>query len=319
MSTELRGAGAVGLGAMGLSGTYGRVSRADAVEVVQRALSRGIRHIDTAASYGDGDNERLIAEAIGGRDDVFVATKCGVRWSAGRLLRNGSADAIRIGAEESLRRLGRDAIDLLYLHRVDPNTPIERSVEAMVSLKDRGLVRHLGLSEASADTIRRAASAGTIAALQSEYSLLSRGIEQQIAPVLTELRITLVAYAPLGRGLLGGAVSGRADLGPGDFRRLVPRFSEKNLEPNLRRAVALDRIASSRGISRAQVALAWLVGKPGVIPIPGTTRVEAVDENAAAAAIVLRPEELKLLEDAFPPGSAKGARYPRTMLDGLEA
>ncbi|MDH3725285.1 MAG: aldo/keto reductase [Thermoleophilia bacterium] len=318
MSTEIGRAGAIGLGAMGLTGAYGHVSRAQALAVLQRALSRGIRHIDTAASYADGANERLIAEAIVGREDVFVATKCGVRWGAGRLMRDGSAEAIRDGAEQSLRRLGRDTIDLLYLHRVDPATPIERSVEAMVSLRNRGLVRHLGLSEASADTIRRAAATGPIAALQSEYSLMSREIEHEIAPTLTDLEVTLVAYAPLGRGLLGGAVSSPADLGRGDFRRSVPRFFGENLEPNLRRAAALDHIACSRGITRAQVALAWLVGKPGVIAIPGTTRVEAVVENAAAASITLEPRETRMLEDAFPPGSAHGARYPRTMLEGLE-
>jgi aryl-alcohol dehydrogenase-like predicted oxidoreductase len=317
MTADIGCAGPVGLGAMGLSGAYGHVSRADALAVVARALECGMRHIDTAASYGDGENERLIGEAVAGRQDVLVATKCGVRWASGRLLRDGSAEAIRRGAEASLRRLGRDAIDLLYLHRVDPNTPIERSVEAMAALRDRGLVRHLGLSEAGATTVRRAAAVAPIAALQSEYSLMSREIECEILPTLRELDVTLVAYAPLGRGLLGGAISRGADLGAGDFRRLVPRFADENLGPNVRRSTALDGIARDRGATRAQVALAWLLSRPSVVPIPGTTRPAGVEENAAAASLSLTPSELSTLQDAFPTGSAHGDRYPRTMMDDL--
>ncbi len=315
----LESVGPIGLGAMGLTGAYGSVPRSRAIAVLERALACGVRHIDTAASYGDGENERLIAQAIGTRVDAFIATKCGVRWGSGRLIRDGSPEAIRVGAEQSLRRLGRDAMDLLYLHRVDPQTPIERSVEAMAALKNRGLVRHIGLSEASADTIRRAAATAPIAALQSEYSLLSREIEREIVPTLQGLGITLVAYAPLGRGLLGGAVPKVGELDRGDFRRMVPRFSGENLLSNLRRAEALDRLASTRSATRAQVALAWLVAKAGVVPIPGTTRVEGIEQNAAAANLVLDAAEIRALDEAFPPGVARGERYPRSMRDQLDA
>jgi aryl-alcohol dehydrogenase-like predicted oxidoreductase len=189
----------------------------------------------------------------------------------------------------------------------------------MAALKDRGLVRHIGLSEASADTIRRAAATAPIAALQSEYSLLSREIEREIVPTLQGLGITLVAYAPLGRGLLGGAVPKVGELDRGDFRRMVPRFPGENLLSNLRRAEALDRLASTRSATRAQVALAWLVAKAGVVPIPGTTRVEGIEQNAAAANLVLDAAEIRALDEAFPPGVARGERYPRSMRDQLDA
>lgn len=319
VALDLARIGAVGFGAMGLTGTYGRVPPVRARRVLECALARGIRHIDTAASYADGDNERVVATAVRDRSDVFIATKCGVRWASGRLVRDGSPGAIRTGIEQSLRRLGRDSVDLLYLHRVDPETPIERSVEAMHDLQERGLVHHLGLSEASAETIRRAAAVAPIAALQSEYSLLSREIESEILPTLRELQMTLVAYAPLGRGLLGGNMSAVADLDRDDFRRVVPRFSGDNLPPNLRRAEALDSVAAKRGLSRAQVALAWLVSRPAVTPIPGTTRIDAVEQNAAAAHVTLDAAELSTLEVAFPVGAARGARYPRSMLDQLDA
>ena len=315
---DLASFGSIGLGAMGLTGTYGPVARRDARAVVDAAIAAGIRHVDTAASYGDGENERLIGAALARRREVLIATKCGVRWAGGRLLRDGSPTAIRRGIEESLARLGRDRIDLLYLHRVDPGTPIERSVEEMLRASERGLVARIGLSEASATTIERAAHVAPICALQSEYSLMSRGLESEIMPLLDRLGISLVAYAPLGRGLLGDDRLGSEPLARGDFRRVVPRFSGEHLARNLQRAGALNDIAAERGLTPAQVALAWTIARAGVIAIPGTSRPDAVRENAAAAAIRLSPVEMATLARHFPRGAASGERYPRAMSEGLE-
>jgi len=304
--------GALGFGAMGLTGTYGAITRSDARRVLDRVLDIGISHIDTAASYGDGDNERLVGEAIAGRrDGVFVATKCGVRWRGGRLLRDGAPTAITAGVEMSLSRLGIDAVDLVYLHRVDPDVPIEESIGALSRLRDKGLVRRIGVSEASVPMIRRAFSVAPIAALQSEYSLMTRDVEQGTIGVLRELDITLVAYSPLARGLLGGSAAKLDEIGRGDFRQTVPRFRGDHLRANLARAAALGDVARACGAHPAQVALAWLMAQHHpVVPIPGTTRLDALEQNARARELRLTREQMAQLSRAFPLGAAAGQRGP---------
>jgi aryl-alcohol dehydrogenase-like predicted oxidoreductase len=304
---------AIGLGCMGMSDFYGPAEDARSIEVIHHALDAGIDFFDTADMYGVGENEKLVGRALKERrNEAVLATKFGnVRAPDGRMLGvSGDPEYVRQACEASLRRLDVDTIDLYYQHRVDPGTPIEETVGAMAELVKEGKVRYLGLSEASPATIRRANAVHPIAALQTEYSLWSREPEAELLGLCRELGITFVAYSPLGRGFLTGAIRTRDDLTEGDWRLNHPRFSDENLERNLALAETVRELAKFKGCTPAQLALAWLLSHNGIVPIPGTRSRERLDENAAAAGIELSAEELERVEAALPAGVAAGDRYP---------
>jgi aryl-alcohol dehydrogenase-like predicted oxidoreductase len=297
---------AVGLGCMGMSAFYGSADEQESIATIQRALDLGVTFLDTAEMYGRGANEELVGRAIGGRrDEVVLATKFIGAFSDRRP--DGRPETIRSAIEGSLQRLGTDHVDLYYQHRVDPQTPIEETVGAMAELVAAGKVRHLGLSEASAETIRRAHAVHPIAALQSEYSLWTRDVEPEILPTLRELGIGLVAYSPLGRGFLAGRFDSPDELDESDFRRNNPRFTGDNLERNMKLAERVKAVADAKGVTPAQVALAWVLSRgDDVVPIPGTKRRTYLEQNAAAAGVELGADELSQL-DAI--GEAAGDRY----------
>ena len=308
---------AIGLGCWGMSGSYGPADEPESVATLQRALDLGINFIDTADSYGDdGHNESLIGRALAGRRHEFVlATKTGWVKRAGQdgttaVGVDGRPERIRSACESSLGRLKTDVIDLYYLHRVDPDVPVEESVEAMAELVAAGKVRSLGLSEVSEATLRRANTVHPITALQSEYSLWTREPEATVMPACRELGIAFVPFSPLGRGFLTGAVTGREGIAPGDWRANNPRFTEENIARNQALLRPLNEVAEAHGARTVQVALAWVLSRDEqVIPIPGMKRRTHLDENVAAADITLTPEELARLDEAFPPGAAAGDRY----------
>jgi aryl-alcohol dehydrogenase-like predicted oxidoreductase len=304
---------AIGLGCMGMTPVYGEPDQDECVATLHRAIALGVSFIDTADMYGAGKNEELVGRALAGRrDQVVLASKFGnVRYPDGRRDVNGRPDYVPKACDASLKRLGVDAIDLYYLHRVDPNVPIEDTVGAMARLVEAGKVRYLGLSEAAAATLRRAHAEHPIAALQSEYSLWSRDVETEILPACRELGIGFVPYSPLGRGFLSGTITGLGALADNDRRREHPRFAADNLERNLGLLATLKRLAEARGCTLAQVALVWLLAKGlDIVPIPGTKRRRYLEENAAAVDLVLDPADLAALEAAFPQGAAAGDRYP---------
>ena len=319
MKTRILGAGgpavsAIGLGCMGMSEFYGQADRAESIAVIHRALELGVTLIDTANVYGQGHNELLVGEALRGRrEGVVLATKFGIvrdHDDPARRDVNGRPEYVRQCCEESLARLGTDHIDLYYQHRVDPKVPIEDTVGAMAELMAEGKVGHIGLSEASAETIRRAHAVHPIAALQSEYSLWTRDVEAEVLPAVRELGITLVAYSPLGRGFLTGAVRSREQLAENDFRRTNPRFSDGNLESNLQLLEGVEQLAREREVEPSQVALAWLLHQgDDIVPIPGTKRMRYLEQNVAAADIELSDDDLRRIEQAFPAGSVHGDRY----------
>lgn len=296
-----------GYGAMGLSSVYGRAEDASSVLTVHRAIDLGITFFDTATGYGAGHNERLLGAAIAGRRaDLVIASKFTHRSSSNRL---APAVSAREAVEASLGRLGLDHIDLYYLHRVDPEIPIEESVGQLGQLVDEGKIGGVGVSEASADQIRRAHATYPLTALQSEYSLWTRDVEVEILPTVRALGIGFVAYSPLGRGFLAGAEPTE----PGDRRRQHPRFQPDAIAANSRRRATIEQVAKRVGASVAQVSLAWVLSR-GVVPIPGTRHIAHLEANWRANELVLDEESLAALEDAFPRGATVGARYPEESL-----
>ena len=305
---------AIGLGCMGMSEFYGARDEQEALETIHRALDLGVTFLDTADMYGPFTNEKLVARAISGRrDEVQLATKFGnVRGENGEWLGiRGDADYVRRACEASLARLGVDHIDLYYQHRVDKSTEIEETVGTMGELVEAGKVRHIGLSEASSETIRRAHAVHPVTALQTEYSLWTRDPEDGIFPTVRELGIGFVAYSPLGRGFLSGRVTSPDDLDPDDFRRRNPRFQGENFDRNLELVERVREIAEEKGVTPAQLALAWVLRQgDDIVPIPGTKRARYLEENAKAAEVELSDEDLARIEDAFPKGATSGERYP---------
>src|SRR3954463_13546671 len=304
----------LGLGCMGMSEFYGTGDEDESVRTIHRALDRGVTFLDTADMYGPFTNEELVGRAIAGRrGEVVLATKFGnVRGPDGeRLGINGTPEYVHEACDASLRRLGVDHIDLYYQHRVDPDTPIEETVGAMAELVVAGKVVHLGLSEASPDTIRRAHAVHPITALQTEYSLWSRDPEERILPTVRELGIGFVAYSPLGRGFLSGRFRSPSDFPEDDFRRHHPRFQGENFDRNMELVERVQELADEKGVTAGQLALAWVLHQGrDVVPIPGTKRVRYLEENAVAAEVELTEDDLRRIDEVMPAGVAAGERYP---------
>lgn len=305
---------AIGLGCMGMAAFYGQPSdEAQATAVIHRALDLGVTFFDTAEMYGPHVNEIQVGRALADRRNrAFVATKFGIGYNADRtkLTVDGSPANVRRAIEGSLKRLGMDHVDLYYLHRVDPDTPIEETVGAMGELVKEGKVRFLGLSEAAPATLRRAHATHPITALQTEYSLWSRDPEDELLATCEELGIGFVPYSPLGRGFLSGEIRSIDDLAPDDFRRSNPRFTGENFRKNLDLVEAVKAIAVDKGVTAAQLALAWVLAQgEHLVPIPGTRRIRTLEENVAATEITLTEEDLRRIESVFPKGAASGHRY----------
>jgi aryl-alcohol dehydrogenase-like predicted oxidoreductase len=312
----------LGLGCMGMSDFYGSRNDKESLITLHHALEHGVTMLDTADVYGYGDNEELVGRAIKGqRALVFLATKFGIRRSRTDSTArgfDGRPEHVRASCDASLKRLGVDVIDLYYLHRVDPNTPITETVGAMAGLVRAGKVRYLGLSEVSADTLAQAHAIHPITALQSEYSLWTRDPETEILPTCRKLGVGFVAYSPLGRGFLTGQITRFEDFAPDDYRRQSPRFQGENFQRNLRLVERVREIAALKGCTPSQLALAWVLAQgTDIVPIPGTKRRVYLEENLGALNLHFTPDELNRINWAFPPDAATGKRYPEAMMSSV--
>lgn len=311
---------AIGLGCMGMSEFYGETDEAESVKVIHAALDNGVTLLDTADMYGAGHNERLVGKAVKDRrEGVIVATKFGIVREAGSMGFSvcGTPEYVKQACEKSLKNLGIEAIDLYYQHRVDPNVPIEDTVGAMAELVKEGKVRYLGMSEAGAETIRRAHKVHPISALQTEYSLWSRDIEAEILPAVRELGISLVAYSPLSRGFL--SADAKKESFEGDFRSYLPRFSGDNFDSNKKLVDEMTKIAQSLGCTTAQLAIAWVMAKgDDIVPIPGTKKMKYLMDNINSVNVKLNPDTVALLESIISPDRVKGMRYPEERMRALE-
>ncbi len=310
---------ALGFGCMGLVGWYGERDDAEARATLLAAIDGGVTHLDTAASYQVGENEKFVGATLGARrKEVFLASKCGLAWREGKLVVDNEPETITASCEESLKRLGTDHLDLFYLHRIDRNVPVEESVGALAKLVAAGKIRYAGLSECSPETLRKAHKLHPIAAVQMEYSVWFRGPEASMLPTCRELGVSLVAYSPLGRGFLAGNFRTLADLPKDDARRNQPRFVEGNVEHNLAIADAVRDVAKRKGATPAQIALAWVLAQgQEILPIPGTKRRERQAQNAASVNVKLTPAEVQELSSTVEKLTVKGERYPPAMMNAL--
>lgn len=311
---------AIGLGCMPMTRIYGEPDENEAIATIHRAIDLGVDYIDTSDAYGNGKNEELVGRALKGRrDKVILVTKFGnIRHPDGRREVNGRPEYVAQACDASLKRLGVDVIDHFYVHRIDPNTPIEDTVGALARLVEAGKVRHLGLCEAAPATLRRAHGTHPIAALQTEYSLWTRFAEDELLPTCRELGIGYVAYCPLGRGFLTATIKSLDVLGENDRRRDMPRFQDENIGHNVKLLEVLEEMAGAKGCTPAQLALAWVLAQHDfIVPIPGTMRRGHLEENAKAADITLDDADVARLGEAIPPGAALGERYPPGQLKAL--